>query len=411
VYSDDLPGMLTLDEKKLINTRLFNTAEIRTLEMEENNVDLVIDLNERWYTFPVPIFELSDRNFNEWWQTYNHDLRRINFGLRLFQFNMRGRNETLRLVAQFGFQKRFEVSYRIPYIDRKQKQGLGFDFDFSETKNLPYQTEDHKLVFLKAPNVLRTMRGGAITYTYRNSFYDFHSLKLEFRSTSITDTIASLNPHFIAPGEKSQRYGALSYQFTSDHRDYVGYPLHGYYLNTALIRTGLTAADDVSKVEVTVNYSKFLDLNKGFFLSNNIVGYWSSPERLSYSAYGALGYRKQFVRGYEIYVIEGPQYFLNKTTFKKRIFSRVYHWKAMPIPQFRHIPFAIYLKTYADLGYVNNYPRYDLEQVNTTLTNKLLTGAGLGIDIVGSYDTALRIEYSFNGLGERGLFIHIKREF
>ena len=94
IYSLDLPEIIDLDKKKLINTRLFNTVEIRTMELEENKIDVLIDLSERWYTFPSPIFELSDRNFNEWWTNYNHDFKRVNYGLRLYQFNMRGRNET-----------------------------------------------------------------------------------------------------------------------------------------------------------------------------------------------------------------------------------------------------------------------------------------------------------------------------
>jgi outer membrane protein assembly factor BamA len=185
IYSLDLPSILETDKKKLINTRLFNTVEIRPLEMQQGFVDLLIDLNERWYTFPAPIFELSDRNFNEWWQTYDHDFSRVNFGLRLYQFNMRGRNETLRLTAQFGFQRRFELSYRFPYIDKKQKHGLILDADFTETKNLAYQTVDHRLEFLKDDNILRTTRGGGITYTYRNSFYVSHALKLEYRSNHV----------------------------------------------------------------------------------------------------------------------------------------------------------------------------------------------------------------------------------
>src|SRR5688572_25717983 len=63
IFSLDLPEILDLDKKKLFNTRLFNTVEIRTMELEENKVDLLVDVNERWYTFPSPIFELSDRNF------------------------------------------------------------------------------------------------------------------------------------------------------------------------------------------------------------------------------------------------------------------------------------------------------------------------------------------------------------
>jgi hypothetical protein len=49
--------------------------------------------------------------------------------------------------------------------------------------------------------------------------------------------------------------------------------------------------------------------------------------------------------------------------------------------------------------------------MNTLLTNKLLTGAGFGFDVVGSYDVVLRFEYSFNGLGQHGFFFNLKKEF
>ena len=408
IYSLDLPSILETDKKKLINTRLFNTVEIRPLEMQQGFVDLLVDLNERWYTFPAPIFELSDRNFNEWWQTYDHDFSRVNFGLRLYQFNMRGRNETLRLTAQFGFQRRFELSYRFPYIDKKQKHGLILDADFTETKNLAYQTVDHRLEFLKDDNILRTTRGGGITYTYRNSFYVSHALKLEYRSNHVNDTITLLNPNYLANDKNTQRYGIISYQFISDRRDYVGYPLRGHYFTFIAARTGIAEKDDLKKWEATVSYSKFFDLENDFFLANNIIGYVSSPDDVPYSNYGAMGYRRQFARGYEIYLIEGLAYALNKITVKKRIFHRTYHWAMMPIPQFRHIPISIFIKTYADLGYVRGYPNYT---ISNRLSDKLLTSAGGGVDIVASYDTVFRFEYTFNGEGENGFFFHVRKEF
>lgn len=408
VNSAELPVILDLDRKKLINTRLFNTAEIKVLDYKNGTIDLLIDLNERWYTFPSPIFELADRNFNEWWENYNHDFGRVNYGLRLYQFNMRGRNETLRLTAQFGFQRRFELSYRFPYIDRKQKQGLILDFDFAETKNLAYQTFDHKLDYLEAEKLLRITRGGGVTYTYRKSFYTSHSLRYEFRSTSINDTITMLNPNYLGGGNLEARYSTLSYTFTNDHRDYVGYPLTGHYLFAQLTQYGLTAGDDIHKTEATATFATYFNLGNNFYLSNSTTGYLSAQATVPYIINGGLGYQKRIVRGYEVYVIEGQNYLLNKATIKKRIFSRVYSLNAMPIRQFRHLPVSIYVKGYGDLGYVKNYDNYE---ISSRMANKLLTGFGGGIDIVLSYDAVLRCEYSFNGEGENGFFFHIKKEF
>lgn len=411
IYSEELPVILESDRKKLLNTRLFNVVDIRMLELPSNQVDLLVDVNERWYTFPSPIFELADRNFNEWWQNYDHDFRRVNYGLRLYQFNMRGRNETLRFIAQFGFQRRFELMYRFPYIDRRQKHGLSVDAGYFETKNLAFRTQDHKYEFAKADFILRSDRFAGVTYTYRKSFYKTHNVKVEHRQTQINDTVKLLNPDFIKGEKTGQEYSSISYMFNADHRDLIAYPLKGYQFTFSIAQSGLFKNEDVKKFETSLIYSRYLDLRKGFYLSNNSVGYYSYPDDLSYINYGVLGQRKQFVRGYELFVVEGPYYVLNKTTFKKQIFSRKYRWADMPLDQFRHIPVTIYLKTYADVAYVRNYPDYDTQKRNTRFSNTLLTGTGMGLDVVSSYDIVLRFEYSFNAQGERGFFFHVKKEF
>lgn len=408
VFVQQLEFILDQDKKKLYNTRLFNTVDIRVLELDDTAVDLLIDVDERWYTFPVPIFALSDRNFNEWWDTYNHDLSRVNYGLNLYQYNMRGRNETLRVTAQFGFTRKFELGYRFPYIDKKQKQGLSFSIDYSESKNVAYQTVQHKLDFIRDDIILKSTHGMNVTYTYRNSFYVQHSIFFDYRNNHINDTIALLNPNYMGNGQTQQQLGSIGYLFTNDHRDVAAYPLNGYYLQGLVRKFGLGVGDDLNKFEITGSYSKYVELKNKFYLSNYTYVTISTPKKLAYNYYTSLGYRKNFVRGYEIYVIEGQSNFLNKTTFKKRLFGKTMQWNSMPIEQFRYIPFAIYLKTYADFGYVPNYPNYE---INSMLSNKFLAGGGVGIDIIGSYDVVIRIEYSFNNIQENGFFLHVNKEF
>lgn len=411
IYNLDLPAILDLDKKKLINTRLFNTVEIRTMELQDNKIDLLVDLNERWYTFPSPVFELSDRNFNEWWQNYNHDFKRVNYGLRLYQYNMRGRNETLRFIAQFGFQRRFELMYRFPYIDKRQKHGISIDLGFQETKNLAYQTQEHKYVFAESEQILRNERKAGVTYSYRNSFYKTHSFRIEYRNMHLNPIVADSNANYFHEESLRQAYATASYQFNSDHRDVAAYPLKGNQFLLLISKDGLIPDDNLKRIEGSLLYSRYFDLKKQYYLSNNFIFYYSHPDDIPYANYGVLGQLKQFVRGYELYVMEGPLYFLNKTTFKKLIFSRKYHWALMPAEQFRYVPIEIYLKTYADLGYVKNYPYYQERHINTRLSDKLLAGTGLGLDIVGFYDIVLRIEYSFNAEGEQGFFFHVKKEF
>lgn len=398
--------VLGQDEQKLFNTHLFNVARIRKLPIDRTTLDLLVDVDERWYTFPSPIFELSDRNFTEWWQNYDHDFTRVNYGLRLYQFNVRGRNETLTATMQFGFNRVFALRYTIPYIDRKQKHGLIFDFEFQESKNLAYQTLDHKRVFHRSRHLLSERRSFGLTYSYRNSFYERHFFSVDYGLTNVDDSIRILNPNYLGNDRLEQDFLAIEYQFSSDHRDVIAYPLNGYHLWLSARKSGF--GFDVDKTELAASYAVFLNLNNNYYLSNYSYGYWSSPDSQPYNQLGVLGFRKEIIRGYEIFVIEGPQYLLNKTTFKKQIFSRTYHWGQGPIEQFRHVPIALYLKTYTDLGYVWNYPDYE---ANSRLTNKVLIGGGAGLDLVTAYDVVIRFEYTFNGEGESGFFLNVKKEF
>lgn len=407
-----LPEILDKDQKKLFNLHLFHSAQIRMLELQPGLMDLLVEVNERWFTFPVPIFQLSDRNFNEWWENYNHDFKRVNYGLKLYQYNMRGRNETLLLTAQFGYVQRFELTYRVPYFDRKQKQGLILEADFIDNKNLAVQTVDHKLDFLEMRRLLRNTRGVSLTYTYRNNFYYQHRLRYGVRLTHIADTVAVINPNYLGEDRGlSQRFDFLNYQFIADRRDVVAYPLKGHYLLAQIQQNGLFSRRDLNMLNGSLSLAGFADLGKNFFLSNLSYGYWSNRQNIPYFNFGSMGYNKIFVRGYEVYVIEGPWFLLNKTTLKKRIFSRTWQWDDMPVSQFQYLPLSVFLKVYADFGYVHNYPYYDRLGVNQQLADRLLYGTGFGLDIVSSYDLVLRFEYSFNAEGRSGFFFHIKKEF
>jgi outer membrane protein assembly factor BamA len=407
-----LAGVLQWDKNKLYNLRLFNTVSVRALEMTSNHFDILVEVTERWYIFPVPIFELSDRNFNEWWNNYNHDLDRINYGIRLYKNNFRGRNETVRLTAQFGYVRKFDLQYKIPNLDRKQKHGLTFNFDYGTPRNIPYMTLDHKLVFLESDKVVRTTFGASVGYSYRKNFFETHQIGFGYRNSHVVDTVLQLNPIYYNGGKTTQRFYTLSYTFNSEHRDVVLYPLKGYQFAIYIAKSGLLPDDDVNQFEINASYARHWATGKGFFLSNFTSALWSNPTTQPYNVFNALGYRNQLVRGFENYVVEGPQFALNKTTFKKKLFGRAWTLDYMPIEQFRHFPLAIYIKTFADLGYVSNYPYYDEKSLNQKFSNRLLTGAGAGLDVVTAYDLVFRIEYTFTTQKPEGsFFLNLRKEF
>jgi hypothetical protein len=119
----------------------------------------------------------------------------------------------------------------------------------------------------------------------------------------------------------------------------------------------------------------------------------------------ALGYGKDFVRGYEYYVTDGQTYGLAKANLKFELVpKKVVHASFIPFPKFATIPFAFYLNLFADGAYVKDAQYAD--RYSNVLPNSWLAGYGAGIDFVSYYDIVFRFEYSFNKFGESGIFIH-----
>jgi len=274
-----------------------------------------------------------------------------------------------------------------------------------------YFTQDHKYLFLESRKTLKKSIGAGISYTYRKSFYETHAFRAEFQRSQVDDTIALLNSNYYRNGNPSQPYASVSYSFNSDHRDVQAYPLHGYQFTGYVEKTGLGLGDDVNQVASNITFSYYTELTKNLFLSNFTSGLVSSPPTQPYNFYTALGHQKQFIRGYEIYVIEGPKFVLNKTTLKKKIFSHAWHLENMPINQFKYFPLSIYLKGYFDMGYVQNYPYYENKGINDRLSNRFLGGTGAGLDLVILYDTVMRFEYTFTREQTHGFFFNLKKEF
>ena len=405
----ELDNSIQADKRKLINTRLFLSVNINIVELSPERIDLIIRVEERWYFFPIPIFQLADRNFTEWWVNQNADFSRVEWGIKLRHFNFRGRREILNLTAQFGYTKLFRLAYQFPYIDKKQKIGLSFYGDYSTNKNLGYKTVNHRQQFLDSEDNLRDRWRAGITMGYRPNFYSSHSLGLHYSSINLDDTVVLENPNYFGNGSKYQTYLALTYTFTWDFRDFVSYPLSGAYLKVRADQIGLGIYDDVSVFKLNARYSRYFDLGKKFYFGTNLTGYYSSPSDQPYANYSGVGLGGDFIRGFERYVIEGQRYIMNKNSFKRQLFAvETDISNVLRMKEFSKIPITAYITLNFDHGYVSNFPNYEQ---NVLFSDRYIYGGGLGIDIISFYDFVMRWEYSVNIEGEHALYFNLYAAF
>jgi outer membrane protein assembly factor BamA len=143
-----LTERLEFNRLQLMNTGLFTDVTMNIREWDQyNQVSIDIQVVEAFYIYPIPLFELADRNFNVWWIDYNHSFRRINYGMRFYHYNLTGRRDVLKAKVQLGFTRKFELEYSLPFIDRRQQWGLKTDFLLTRNRDVNYRTEEDKQVF------------------------------------------------------------------------------------------------------------------------------------------------------------------------------------------------------------------------------------------------------------------------
>lgn len=394
-----------LDRNKLFNTLLFVSVYSYFVPIDSSSIGVYFTVSERWYTFPIPILEVADRNINEWWTDRNRDLRRLDYGMAFNQFNFTGRNDDLKIVAQGGFTQKFEAFYRLPYIDRKQRNGITLGASYSTNKNVAYTTEDNKLKFTGlAEEVLRTRMYAGIQYVHRQRYYSFFRTDIRYNQNQVADTIVLLNRMYLPNGNRQISFISMSVQYTYDKRDIAPYPLKGYFFQTRVEGLGLGVSSDVDQYSLVAEYAKYWALSGRWYAAARVEGKTSTPARQAYLLQRGLGYGSDLVRGFERNVIDGQQTALLRTALRYRVWGKVVQWgKAMPLEQFRSMPFAIYLKGFWDAGYVHDaFP----VPGNQRFANRPIHGTGVGVDLVTYYDLVFRVECAVNSFGIGGIFFN-----
>ena len=187
ISKEDLISIIEEDKRKVINTDLFNEVNFSIKIIRENHLELIIDVIESFYWIPNLIFELSDRNFNDWWENFNHDFKRINYGMGLLQYNLSGRGDVMEMLFRLGFIREIYASYYKPYLSKKQKGGIEIDFNFIDYDHLEYNFVDYVPVFYKSKNSLKKELSTSLVYSHRESFYNYHYFELEYYNINLND--------------------------------------------------------------------------------------------------------------------------------------------------------------------------------------------------------------------------------
>lgn len=406
IYINKLDKVLPQIKLQILSTGLFNAARtnIKNYNTSTRLADISIELEENWYVFPVPIFELADRNFNVWWKEQGRSLDRVNYGFRVSHYNLSGNKDPLKLKVHFGYTRKYEITYVYPYLSKDAKLGIGGSIFYSENKEIAFQTIGNKTQFAQLPDerkLLSRFRIGP-DLRFRPNANNFHGLRLEYHNNKINDyVLTDLNPNYFLDGKTDIRFFFIQYEYNHDRRLYRHYPLGGFLYFINIKKEGLGVFNDFNNLSVTLGVEKHAQLQeKLIFSTRNKAKTNLIRSQVSFANNTGLGWNSDIVSGYDLYVMDGTDYLISMNSIKYLLFDNNLNTVRWLPRQFRKMNLTIFLRANMDFAYVNEKTYVDTNSLN----NRVIYGYGPAVDIIFFNNFIFSFEFSFNDIAEKGLF-------
>lgn len=394
--------------ENLLNTSLFNFVDFYWSDDEgkQNSKTLTISVVERWYLWPIPYLAYADRNLKSWFEA--DDFSRLSYGFDLVYHNLWGLKHELDLTVIAGYNQNLGLTYDVPYVTKRQRLGIKTSGGFTRDREVAYITDNDRIKYFKGGDDY----AHESFYAYLMPYYRFGyrnklSLQLRYDDRTFNDSLPELNSDFGNPEGTRFQYFTLSAVFKNDYRDDHNYPLDGHYLELELTKIGFGYYDYTPNLfygKVTADW--YTPIKGRWYWASNITMKVSDSNSAPYFLSQGFGYKNDYVRTYDLYVVDALKYGIIKNNLKFEILKPVTkHIPHIKNDRFGKIHIALYANLFFDMGYT-----WDVivpEGFTTRIANKFIYGTGVGIDFVTYYDKVLRLEYGVNGLGEMGFFVHL----
>ena len=372
---------LRVSRENVMNTTLFNfvTFEQHKDKSNKNGIILVIDVVERWYLWVYPYVAYSDRNLNAWYEA--DDISRFSYGVEMKCRNFLGLKHGINFTFISGYNQNYGLSYDIPYMTGKQCIGFEIGAGYKRDKEVPYISENNKVQYFNGDDEFAKQSAFAFVEPYFR-FGHRHKLFINFsyNNTLFHDTLPLLNDDFLNVQGSRFQYFALSAVYKNDFRDEQNYPLNGHYFEFMMEKIGFGAFEtspDVFYAKITTDW--YQPIKGRWYWASNLTMKMSNSNDVPYFLNQSLGYKNDYVRTYELYVVDAMNFALIKNNLKFAILNPV--TKYIPFiknERFGKIHFALYANIFFDCAYSWNIP----ENQASFLDNKFIFGTGIGVDFV-----------------------------
>lgn len=366
--------LLEYDKNRIYSLGLFNQVILQIVPTNPGKANVVVNVHERWFIFPYPIFGFKDRDWSKFF-----------YGAGLAHINFRGRDEKLFTTFIFGYDPLISLTYRNPFLSEEGTYFL--------EGHLSYSTEQNKSVLAEFDSTNYDQHHVIASLSIGRRIGIQHTLRIGMEYDILE--VSQYLPGRTLSTDGRDAFPTFQAGYTFDSRDLVEYPGLGSFAQFTITKFGFPRGT-IDYVRYSADLRHYTPLGDGFVWTartfTDVVA--GGPTPAYDHVYFGYGDR---IRGHFDEVFEGESIFG---------ISSELHWTLLPtryitvdwLPrEFGLWKFGVVAAAFGDAGTV--WFRGTQPSVGN-----FVRGYGVGLHFLLPYSWVLRTEYAWNE-ARRGEFI------
>jgi outer membrane protein assembly factor BamA len=363
------------DRNRIYSLGLFTNVEIYCDSLPGQRF-LLVDVSERWYLIPVPVFGFTDG-----------DPKRPYYGGGVLHYNFGGRNQKLFASIVFGDNPSLALRFSDPLISREHNLYFSGSLSYSRTRNRS------KIAAAVAGDFDEFHYDINSTLGKRFSLYETAGINIGYRMVNVDRYLPART---VSPdGRDKYIYATLDY--VHDSRDLREYALRGMFLSLSATKYGF-GTSRVNHARIGADFRTYTPLPLDLAVVTRLHGTIVSGGFIPTYQRAYFGYTER-IRGYFRTVFEGED--MVGGTVELRWFlmkPKVFNFTLIPLPrEFTVWRFGIGMTAFADAGTV--WFRSQGLRIRS-----VVSGYGGGFAFLLPYSTVVQTYYALNDKG-KGQFI------
>ncbi len=331
--------ILTYNSERIFSLGIFTKVKVFRDPLYTSKNIVVIFVNESWYIYPIPLAELKDR-----------DWKKISYGFDLVLQNFRGRNETLRARALFGYDPSLSISYSNPYFIWKENISLELNLSYHDSKNIS--------------NTARYLYGGDFNQKFISAGIGIGKRMDLYQKVGISFNYNYIqSPTFIkgisASNDRIDRLFSIGFNYSYDTRDLRQFAREGILGSASYELKGL-GIDDINYQIASIDFREYRKFFGDFGAKWRLASRFTMGNLVPFYDYSYLGFRER-IRGHFNSESEGNNIYLASIEFNYPVvkdFNISLDFIPIIPKQLLSYRVAMYLQMFGDTGatQLNGHP-------------------------------------------------------